>query len=225
MGINFFRVIGRIAFPIFVFLIAEGFRHSKDRVKFLTRLGIFAIISEIPFDLAFGRQINFFANTNIFYTLFLGGAAIVIADKMHQQATETVVRGKHAKTPDFTQQPLAFLPLIAAMFFAATLSTDYGAVGVAFIFCMYFVKHNAIRLATMSIFCVLTHDNILLSIYHFGFESVDTISRWMVLATLIPVFLVAFYNGERGKNLKWFFYLAYPLHLIVLVILKSNGMI
>ena len=53
-----FRAVGRLAFPIFVYLLAEGFRHTKAPEKFLMRLFIFAIISEIPYDIVMGNAIN-----------------------------------------------------------------------------------------------------------------------------------------------------------------------
>lgn len=80
-----FRYIGRISFPIFAFLIANGCKHTSNINKYLLRLGILAIISEIPYDMAFwgyGGGINFISNTNIFYTLFLGVAAVAIYEKL-----------------------------------------------------------------------------------------------------------------------------------------------
>ena len=71
-----FRAIGRLAFPIFAYLLAEGFRHTRSKEKLLMRLLAFAAISEIPYDLVMGNTINSATNTNIFYTLFLGGVAI-----------------------------------------------------------------------------------------------------------------------------------------------------
>lgn len=78
------RAIGRISFPIYVFLIAEGCRYTSDRFKYALRLGLFAFISEIPYDLALYPEIleqtgwgwNFVGRTNVFYTLFFAVALI-----------------------------------------------------------------------------------------------------------------------------------------------------
>jgi hypothetical protein len=64
-----FRAIGRLAFPIFAYLLAEGFRYTKAPEKFLLRLFAFAIISEFPFDLATSGTINF-SQTQTFSTHF-----------------------------------------------------------------------------------------------------------------------------------------------------------
>ncbi len=86
-----FRLIGRIAFPIYAYLIAQGCRYTKNIYKYLLRLGLFALISEIPFDIAFMNyqndgvlhlNINFFGQTNIFYTLLFGASCIVIYEKL-----------------------------------------------------------------------------------------------------------------------------------------------
>ena len=73
-----------MAFPIYAFLIAEGCRHTRNRQRYLVRLGLFALISEIPFDLAFDvilmgerfPKVDFLRHTNVFYTLFFAVAAI-----------------------------------------------------------------------------------------------------------------------------------------------------
>jgi hypothetical protein len=198
-GVNFLRVIGRLAFPIFVFLIAEGFHHTKSPGKFLVRLAIFALISEIPFDLALNSRIDFFAHTNIFYTLLLGGVAITLHKKMESS-------------------PLRLSPLLtlALMFLAEVLSADYGAAGVAFIFAMYVAKNNSrLRFFLMAFFCVWLNIPALLQIYPF----VSLIHFLMIPATLLAVPLCISYNEKRGMDVKWFFYAFYPVHLLILAML------
>ena len=81
------RSIGRVSFPLYAFLLAQGCKHTHSMERYLLGLGIFALISEIPYDLAFGNSINFLEQTNIFYTLFLSAACVYIYDSIKKQKT------------------------------------------------------------------------------------------------------------------------------------------
>ena len=233
-----FRVVGRLAFPIFVFLLAEGFRHTKSSRRFLIRLGFFAIISEPVFDLAFNNGIDFFADTNIFYTLFLGGVAIcafsrimkseevsrMLGSQEKEQTTETRDAKPENKLTscifssisknDVLMVPLSAAVLVASFVAAGVLTTDYEAYGVAFILLMYAIPVKMIRLAAMAVMCVLQHDYVLQALSE-GFI-VPLPYVMMIPATVFPVLLVAYYNGRRGPGFKLAFYAAYPFHLALL---------
>ena len=135
-----FRGVGRLAYPIFIYLLAEGFRHTKSKEKFLLRLLAFAVISEIPYDMALRNEINFFANTNIFYTLFLGGMAICLYERFRER------RG--------WQSMAVIAGLLPTVILATILSTDYGSMGVLFIFAMYIIRPHKLRLITFGGFAL-----------------------------------------------------------------------
>ncbi len=209
-----FRYIGRIAFPIYVFLVAEGCVHTKDIKKYLLRLGAFALISEIPFDLAFIGKINFISNTNVFYTFFLGVASVVIYEKY--------IKVKNSR---FFDMMLAFGMGGIAML----LGTDYSFVGVAFMFIIYRAKNRKEKL--MDLFLVV------LVLYGIpaavsaanalrGFDPSGLNYLWFFVFGCISVGIVCTYKGARGYNSKfmqWFFYAAYPLHILILALLKISG--
>lgn len=80
-AMSLMRMIGRISFPIFCYLIVEGFFHTKDIYRYMTRLGLFALISEIPYDLAFHGQILEFGGQNVFFTLLFGVVLLYVMQK------------------------------------------------------------------------------------------------------------------------------------------------
>ena len=197
-----FRGVGRLAFPIFVYLLAEGFRHTKAREKFLMRLLAFAVISQIPYDLAFGNEINFFANTNIFYTLFLGGVAIWMCERLKER---------------YNWQTMAVITaLLPTAILAENLSVDFGGMGVLFIFAMYAIKPRTPRLIALGAFALSQFIPLVMA-HSLGIEI--PLEYLLIIPFAIAVVpLVAMYNGERGIKTKWLFYLAYPAHLAVLAV-------
>lgn len=80
------RGIGRIAFPIYAFLLVEGFLHTKDVKKYLARMLTFAVVSEIPFDLAVFHTPFYWGYQNVFFTLFLGLLALAGENVLHQSS-------------------------------------------------------------------------------------------------------------------------------------------
>lgn len=187
-NISLFRYIGRISFPIFCFLLVEGFYHTRNRKKYLIRLGIFAIISEIPFDITFYHTYFYEKNQNIFFTLCIGLIMMMVLDKIRKKYYENSV----------LIHLFVVAILIIGMCVSEFLYTDYSAIGILMIFSFYlFYQNNLIQ--TIALFVI----NGLL------------IGMPQVLATLAMI-PITFYNGKKGPSMKYSFYIFYPVHLLIL---------
>ena len=116
------RLIGRAAFPIYVFLLVEGFFHTHSRPKYLLRLSVFALISEVPFDLALYSQAFNGYRCNVFFTLAIGMVLMMLADKL--------VQSPPASPKELPQALFAVALLMGCFCLADWLKTDYGAAGV-----------------------------------------------------------------------------------------------
>lgn len=118
------RAIGRLAFPIFCFLLVEGFLHTKDVKKYALRLGLFALISEIPFDLAFNEKLLEFSYQNVFFTLLIG-LLMLIGLKYFEETLPPHISW------------LRFIVALTGILLAVFFRTDYDAFGIMLIFLLY----------------------------------------------------------------------------------------
>ncbi len=177
------RMIGRVAFPIFCFLMVEGFEHTGNRFRYAVRLGLFALVSEIPFDLAFKGTLLEFGYQNIFFTLFLGFLAMTVYYYIEETQWNRIL-----------QVILGVAEVVLFMGAAELLGTDYGARGVLCIMILFAFRKN--RRMQILAGCLAFF--------------------WWELPALAAFVIIAFYNGERGWELKYFFYLFYPVHLLLL---------
>lgn len=254
-GMEAMRAIGRLGFPIFCFLLVEGFQKTRNRHKYAFRLGLFALISEIPFDLAFSGEVLEFDYQNVYFTLLIGmlfmEACAFFADAKRSQPVKgifaaagalllpayvgwtfrgavwkrlfahgvnvgslTVFHGiflcgvlvmslawpicRRRFGSDRTYRIYADMAALAlAMYLADFLKTDYSGMGVLTIAVMYFFRKN--RMAAMTAGC-----------------TVLTAMSLNELSAFLTLFPVGKYNGARGLKMKYFFYVFYPAHLLLI---------
>ncbi len=214
-----FRYIGRIAFPIFVFLLVEGFLHTKNLRKYELRLIVFALLSEIPFDLAFNGAVLEFSSQNVFFTLALG---LIMLDLLRYTKDRRMME------------------LFTWLFFAVIaylLSTDYSAGGIVFIY--FFWKYReqpVIKYAGLGVFsyfffgaiecwCLLAVIPLLLynnergRSYQRGTAKADAVQTNTSQKDAMQP------NGAQkdvtqrnlsARLVQYAFYLFYPVHLLVL---------
>ncbi|MGN0349895.1 MAG: TraX family protein [Roseburia sp.] len=126
------RTIGRIAFPIFCFLLVEGFLYTRSRKKYALRLGVFVLLSEIPFDLLFENRVVDVQGQNIFFTLLIGFLVMCLCARLEERFEGNVVLRTGACVP----------VACVGMLLANVLHTDYGAKGVFCIMVLYVFRKN-----------------------------------------------------------------------------------
>lgn len=182
------RVIGRMALPIFSFLLVQGFLHTHCVKVYILRLVIFALISEIPYDLAMSGQTVNMEQQNVMWTLAVGVTALC--------GLKQVSRYRNG-----WKQILYAAIMLCAVLVTALGMTDGGGVGIFFIFIPYFFpKRNAAF--WISMWALL----IWMTCFVFPYE----------IAAIIGVVMTNVYNNKRGKTNKYIFYSFYPLHLLLL---------
>ena len=191
------RMIGRLAMPIFSFFIAEGFSHTRDKKKYLCRLGIFALISEIPFDLAFEGRVGL-GHQNIMLSFFLAVVALMLYDWIQGGTKSEENHASIGKTV------LGVIAVAAIAALSLLLRADYTIFAVIAVFLFYVLrqKHPLVRTGVGVAFLALTRT--------VGYYCTTGLS-------FIPL---AMYNGKKGKGLKWLFYVFYPGHLLLLAAIK-----
>ena len=176
------RYVGRLAFPIFCFLLVEGFVHTSNVKKYLKGMLLFALISEIPFNLGIAGTLFSLEYQNVFWELALGIMAML-----------SLEMNKKKKSNYWIQVVLRIAVIIVFAGIAEVLNFDYGMYGIISIVALYAFREK--RLMQLLIGAV--------SFY------------WEPVAPL-AFLLIALYNGKRGRNIKYAFYIFYPTHLLVL---------
>lgn len=191
--INGFRIIGRLAFPIFCFLLVEGFCHTHNMKQYLLRMAAFVLISELPYDVAFHGG---FSNQgqNVFFTLFIGLVVLYCLKSMEEKAEGL---------PLFITWTVKCLIITAGCFAAYVLKTDYDVIGILLIVSFYLFRGRFLLL--------LVSGFMLLS---FNFSSFPSIS--VEIYAMFSYLFIFLYNGEKGRSMKYFFYVFYPAHLMIL---------
>lgn len=210
-GNNWLTCIGRIAFPIFAFMLVEGYFHTGNLKRYALRLLVFALISEIPFNLMYSSSVVYPFHQNVLWTLLIGLGMIHLNEKSKNK------------------KPLpAALIRIGTVFLGGLLGlvtfSDYNAAGVLTILVFYFFRGN-------QLWCYLGQ---LVGLYYINCEmlkglvfpvtlfgsSFEIPQQGLALLSLIFIWL---YRGRKGYSSKWFrqlCYWFYPAHMVLLWLIR-----
>lgn len=186
------RSLGRIAFPLFCFMLVEGFFHTHNKWRYLSRLLIFSLISEFPFDLVH-KDTTIWAQQSVMVTLSIGLLVLILMDKI-----------RSTSLPESLRSLLMFVPVACGALLAHYGKVDYGFKGILVIAALY-------------LFYPLFHTERIAFVLGGGilffWQWMTKASRVFASLSYIPLL---FYNGQKGRSAKWFFYLFYPVHLLLL---------
>ena len=180
------RYIGRLAFPIFCFLLTEGFRHTSDIRKYSLRLLIFSLISEVPFDLALHGKVFYPKSQNVFITLFLGLMMLYIIEWS-------------------SSLYISVIAVVSIMYIAQIIHCDYRYPGIMMILMFYCFKDFSFLGA--------------LNISGVNFRMFESKVQAAGALALLPISL---YNGKKGPSFKYLDYFVYPVHFLVLYLIKQK---
>lgn len=229
-GIYIMRVVGRLAYPIFAFLVVNGFFKTGNKWKYLFRMTVFAVVSEIPFDLCFRNCVFFPQSQNVYFTLALGLLCLITTDEISNF-------GKY--------RILEIIPTLVFMCAAELIASDYGWSGILMIMLFYSCYDKKTQTLKEIPVLIGLAGIILLPVVYENFEIVYRNGfawyaknfayilnsfQWQIvqLFRLCAVPMIGCYNGKKGaefKNkdlicaIKYGFYVFYPLHLLILYLL------
>ncbi len=185
------RALGRLSFPLFAFMAANSYCHTRSVSRYLLRLALFAIFFQPIYSLCMATS-----RLNIFATLFLGLLAILAQDQL-----AAAIKGPIG----LILGCLAVLPIALA---AQILNTDYGFYGVALIVTAKMFYRQPLPLA-----------GAWLAVNGLSFTGWAGLGPIQSLS-LLSLPLIAAYNGKKGPGWRWFFYAFYCLHIPILYIVK-----
>ena len=194
------RCIGRLAFPLFAFMAVEGYLHTRSLKKYLLRLLMLAVISEIPFDLLVSGSVFDPMHQNVIWTIILGLCCI--------RAFENI-------SADLNKM-LSAVVIIASLAAAIIARVDYSSAGVLTLLAFYAFRGNTVRCRLMQLLSLAFINLVLLGGIGFAFP-------YQALAVLsLPI--IWLYDGSQGPHngfIKAANYLFYPAHMLILALFSA----
>ena len=212
-GNDWLTCIGRLAFPIFAFMIVEGYFHTRSVKKYMLRMLIFAVLSEIPFNLMAGGRIFYPIHQNVLWTFLI--ALVMIHWNEKAKATEK----------RWLRIPVAVGTMLLGSLVGLLTMMDYYHAGVLMVLVFYFFRgttwrHKAAQLVLLWWINAEVLGGIGYEFQFFG-RSFFLARQSLAVLALIPIWL---YRGKQGYHSKWFRWLCYgfyPAHLLILGVLQQ----
>ena len=198
--VEIFRILGRISFPIFAYMIAEGCRYTKNRAKYLGLIAAMALAFQVVYFVAMKSLYQ-----GILVTFSLAIITIYAIDELVKSKKIT-----DCLLPVLAIAAVAAFVFVLPVFLKETdFDIDYGLWGILLPVAVYFLPNRLSRVLGMGVLLLIR------AIHYTVFpQGTLGILQWF---SLVSVLLLALYNGERGRaKMKYVFYIFYPAHLVIL---------
>ena len=208
--LDILRFIGRIAFPLYAFMVVEGVLKTKDIKKYLLKLGALALVTEPIYNLFQNNTILYLDAQNVIFTLLLGALLVHISEESKEKWVS---------------------PILFLMFgmLCELIQSDYQMLGIIIIYGFYLsekTKHKTtVKIITVTIFITL----LIISSFD-GYSLQETLiilprtNVWVHLGMYISVLIISLYNSRYTKMNeleKWFYWGFYPIHMLIIWMIKS----
>lgn len=207
---NWMTYVGRLAFPIFAFQIAEGFMHTKSFKKYSLRLLAFALISELPFNLFYSSRWFNPYHQNVLFTLLLGLMAIKVIDNLK----------KNHRPKDIALSVLWLLLIVIGSVFGFV---DYGFLGMLTVVMFYIFRDFPFawlcQLIGMVCINIIFFEGQVIPFELFD-KAFEIPTQGFAVFSLIPIWLYGGRKGISNKALQYGFYAFYPVHMIILALIR-----
>lgn len=204
---------GRVAFPIFAFMAVEGYFHTRSFKKYILRMLLFAVLSEIPFDLMYGGAWFYPVHQNVLWTFLLGLLGVWLMEQVR----------KKGKTWMYLLVCVLVVP--AGLVLGTLCMVDYYGVGVLTVFVFYFLHGRKWwcflgQLAALYWLNVELLGGLMYPVQLFGMEF-ELCQQGLALLALIPIWLYRGRQGYHSKPFRYLCYAFYPVHMLLLVVVLN----
>ena len=211
-GNDWLTCIGRLAFPIFAFLLVEGYFHTSDLKGYARRLFLFALLSEIPFNLAMGSSLFYPIPQNVLWPFLMALGFLHWNEKAKAS-------GKLWK-----RILVGILSVILGYLSGILTMADFYQAGILTVLVFYFFRGNTWQKRAGQLLCLWYLNVEMLSgfayeLHVFG-ETIFLTRQGLALVALLPIWLYRGRQGHHSKGFRYFCYAFYPAHLLILGLLK-----
>ena len=205
--------VGRLAFPIFAFMIVDGYTHTKNLKKYVIRLLAFALISEIPFNLMTGGRVFYYVHQNVLWT-FLIGIGLMHLNELARK------KGKLWLTALTAISTVALGYILGYITFV-----DYNAAGILTVLLFYFFRGRKWwcmlgQLAGLYYINVELLQGLYFEVELFG-HNFEIVQQGIAVLSLVFIWLYKGRQGKKSKVFQYFCYAFYPAHMLILWIIMN----